>query len=73
MNKDRLIDMKEFNDKVPVSEVVEKMKLGLEMIRATVGLQVEMEKAKAKVTKAKYEALIAEGFNERQALELCKG
>lgn len=73
MKKDSLIDIKEFNNKGPVAEMVEKMRLSMEMIRATTGIQIEMEKARASVTKAKYDALIAEGFTERQALELCKG
>lgn len=34
---------------------------------------IELNQLLAKTTRAKFVALIAEGFDERQALELCKG
>lgn len=33
---------------------------------------IELIRANAKRTRARYLALVAEGFDERQALELCK-
>jgi hypothetical protein len=33
---------------------------------------IELAKAMAQITRAKYLALVAQGFDERQALELCK-
>lgn len=34
--------------------------------------QIEYEQLKAKLTRAKYLELVAQGFTEAQALELCK-
>jgi len=35
-------------------------------------VMIQFEVQKARLTRAKYEALVANGFTEAQALELCK-
>lgn len=41
-------------------------------LREQMPMQIEMEQLMAKVRRAKFLALVAEGFTEGQALELCK-
>lgn len=40
--------------------------------RRTMALQIEIEQIQAKLTRAKFTALMEEGFTEAQALELCR-
>lgn len=49
------------------------MKKKLATLKEMADTQIEIEKIKARVTKAKYDALIAEGFTDAQALQLCQG
>lgn len=44
----------------------------LRTLRANIELLIEGAELTARVTRAKYLALIAQGFTEAQALELCK-
>ena len=44
----------------------------LRKMRERLDFMIEYEQMQAKVLKAKYDALIKEGFNAIQALELCK-
>lgn len=73
MTKDKLITMEEFKGRKSDPEYLKKMREALDRMKTMTAVVIESEIEKAKITKAKYDALIAEGFNERQALELCKG
>ena len=42
-------------------------------IRDNLHAHIEINQLQAKIARAKYLALIEEGFNEHQALTLCKG
>lgn len=46
--------------------------IDLKKMRERLDFMIEYEQIQAKVLKAKYDALIKEGFNVIQALELCK-
>jgi len=46
--------------------------IDLKRMRERLDFMIEYEQIQAKVLKAKYDALIKEGFNAIQALELCK-
>jgi hypothetical protein len=35
-------------------------------------MRVDLERALARITRAKFQALVAEGFTPEQAIELCK-
>jgi hypothetical protein len=50
----------------------DKLRAAVEKMRRTLPLLIEYYQIDAKIRKARYEALIAEGFNPAQALELCK-
>jgi hypothetical protein len=45
----------------------------VEKLRRVLPLLIENNKLVAKMRRAAYEAYIAEGFTEAQALQLCKG
>lgn len=45
----------------------------LSRFREIAGLVKEDNKIRAGITKAKYDALVLEGFTPQQAIELCKG
>jgi len=51
--------------KNPDKEAMEKLRRALPQL-------IELEIIRAKVAKAKYDALINEGFTAEQALEMCK-
>lgn len=57
------IDMPERNE----------LRAGIEYMRRHIGDIIEHAKIQAKVKKATYDALVAEGFTEAQALQLCTG
>ena len=42
------------------------------ILKETLSVQIEFTQLKAKLDRVKYNALIAEGFSEQQALLLCK-
>ena len=44
----------------------------LEQFKRDLPLYIEMQKAKASLTKATFDAYVKEGFTPDQALELCK-
>jgi hypothetical protein len=48
------------------------MRAAIEMLKRHLPEWMEYTQLQAKVRKAHFEALLAEGFNEQQALELCK-
>lgn len=48
------------------------MEKSLIMLKADLPTYEEFQEINAKLTKRKYDLLIKEGFNEVQALELCK-
>ncbi len=49
------------------------VEIALEQLVANMPLLVEYEKIRAKQVHARYKALLNVGFDEKQALELCKG
>ena len=55
----------------PPTELSE-MEKALELIKKDLPIFLEFQIYQAKMHKSKYDALIREGFNEYQALELCK-
>jgi len=71
--KDKVISMNEFNDSKPeASPTLERVRQSLDMLTANLTLGLEFEKIKAKLLKTRYDALISEGFEKEQAIELCK-
>ena len=72
MNQDRAISMEEFKGG-PANPELEKMRQSLATFREFAGILREEVKVRAGITKAKYDALVAEGFTPQQAIELCKG
>jgi len=71
--KDKVISMNEFNDSKPgASPSLERVRRSLDMLTASLNMGLEFEKIKAKLLKTRYDALISEGFEKEQAIELCK-
>lgn len=50
----------------------DKLRAAVEEMRRTLPLLTEYHQLDAKIKRAKYDALLAEGFSPNQALELCK-
>jgi hypothetical protein len=50
----------------------DKAKAALERFKRSIDVQIELQQHFAKIRRAAFEAYIAEGFSEEQALELCK-
>jgi hypothetical protein len=71
MGKDGVISMEEFKG-ASANLDIEKMKKSLLGFREMANLLKEHEKIQVGITKAKYDALVAEGFTPVQALDLCK-
>lgn len=73
MTKDRVISREEFETGTKLPTDGEKLKRSVDTMRASMPVFIESAKLTATMTRAKYEALIDEGFTPAQALELCKG
>ena len=71
MIQDRVITMADFNG-VPNKPDLVKMREALENMRDVADIIKENWKISAGIMKAKYDALVAEGFTPQQALDLCK-
>lgn len=65
MNKNRLT-------MVPGESQRDEWREVIRSLRAAESERVEFYELTAKMTRTKYDALVAEGFTEAQALELCK-
>lgn len=72
MNSDRAITMDEFKG-IPAKLDLVKMREDIERFRGFAAILKEHVKIAAGITKAKYDALVLEGFTPAQAIELCKG
>ena len=55
-----------------VADPVQKFKDGIKQMREMMPLQIEWQVLDAQIRKAKFDALLKEGFSEPQALMLCK-
>lgn len=53
-------------------QATDELAVALETHRRNVPFLIEYQVLQAKVTRAKYLALLTEGFNEKQAIALCK-
>ena len=51
---------------------VDKQRAALEELKRSLPTHIEVLGIQAKMIRAKYQALVAQGFTEAQALELCK-
>lgn len=60
--------MEEVKIKIPPSQ----MRVSLDQMERQEAEWLELQRFLAKMHRAKYEACVAAGFNEAQALELCK-
>ena len=72
MQDDKRITMDEFKG-IPNLPGLKEMKESLSRFRELADLIKEDNAIRAGITKAKYDALVQEGFTPQQALELCKG
>ncbi len=50
----------------------DKLRESLRQLERDLPVLLEMQKLSAQMIRAKFESLVAEGFTETQALELCK-
>lgn len=51
---------------------VDKQRAALEELKRNLPIHIEFLAIQAQTIRAKYQALVAQGFTEAQALELCK-
>ena len=72
MIQDKRISMEEFRGGIAKSDLV-KLREAITGLRETSDMVKEYWKIQAGIMKAKYDALVLEGFAPQQALELCKG
>jgi len=56
----------------PIEDPIEQLREGVKLMKAGLKDQIEYQKLKAKLLRANYNALVAEGFSEDQALLLCQ-
>ena len=69
---DKMISMEEFKNGFSKTNLI-KLREEIDRFRDMADLLKENAKIMAGITKAKYDALVSEGFTPHQALELCKG
>lgn len=55
-----------------LTTVQDDMRGQLELMKRNLETLIEFHTLNAKILKAKFDALVAQGFDEKQALELCK-
>ena len=53
-------------------EQLSELQKALVVLRQNLNMMIEYEEIRAKIIRAKYNFLIAEGFTKEEALELCK-
>jgi len=51
---------------------INKQRAALEELKRSLPIHIEALEIQAQMIRAKYQALVAQGFTEAQALELCK-
>lgn len=51
---------------------IDKQRAALEELKRSLPVHIEILAISAQMIRAKYQALVAQGFTEAQALELCK-
>ncbi|MCS3467111.1 hypothetical protein M2401_000832 [Pseudomonas sp. JUb42] len=51
---------------------IDKQRAELEALKRSMPMHIEFLAIQAQMIRAKYQALVAQGFTEAQALELCK-
>jgi len=56
----------------PIKDPIEQFREGVRLMKEGLKDQIEYQRLKAKILRANYNALIAEGFSEDQALFLCQ-
>lgn len=50
----------------------DQLQIELRAMRATIPIRVEVEQMEAEVIRAKFNALVKQGFTEDQAIQLCR-
>lgn len=58
---------------LPGNATPDKVRESMRNLQASLPAILEGQMLLAQVTRAKFEALLAQGFSEAQAIELCKG
>lgn len=55
-----------------IPQVTDELRRAVETHRRNLPFLIEYQQLQAKVTRKKFEALVDEGFTDKQAIELCK-